>query len=189
MTYLNKVDSSAEVEIHMEYEIRPVRSGDGEGINALRRMPGVFENTLGIPSERICKSESFINNPDANSHQFVAVLKTESGQELIIGMAGLNVFSSPRLRHSGSIGMMVHRDYQGMGIGSRLIETVLDVADNWLMLIRVQLEVYTDNEHAIALYKKHGFEVEGTKRKATIKNGKLVDEYLMARINDYGGTV
>jgi len=32
----------------MEFSIRPVEIGDGKGINALRRMPGVFENILGI---------------------------------------------------------------------------------------------------------------------------------------------
>jgi putative acetyltransferase len=37
----------------MEFYIRPINAGDGKGINELRRMPGVFENILGIPSERI----------------------------------------------------------------------------------------------------------------------------------------
>ena len=36
----------------MNYTIRPMELGDAPGFNILRRMPGVFENTLGLPSER-----------------------------------------------------------------------------------------------------------------------------------------
>jgi putative acetyltransferase len=32
------------------------------------------------------------------------------------------------------------------------MQTVLDLADNWLMLVRVELEVFTDNVKAIHLY-------------------------------------
>ena len=55
--------------------IRPVEMKDARGINELRRMPGVFENTLGMPSERVKRSEDFIANLDRNSHLFVAVVK------------------------------------------------------------------------------------------------------------------
>lgn len=165
----------------IDYEIRPVRAGDGKGINLLRRMPGVFENILGIPSERIQRNESFIENMDPNAHVFVAVVH-EGGNEIIAGMAGLHVSANHRLRHSGAVGIMVHKSYQGMGLGSTLMKTLLDIADNWLMLVRVELTVFTDNEKAINLYKRLGFEEEGLKRKAAIRNGKYEDEYLMARI-------
>lgn len=64
---------------------RPIDIGDGKGINELRRMPGVFENILGIPSERIKRNEDFIVNLDVNQHQFVAVSKLQNGAEVIIG--------------------------------------------------------------------------------------------------------
>ncbi|MDZ7543846.1 GNAT family N-acetyltransferase, partial [Clostridium perfringens] len=74
-------------------------------------------------------------------------------------------------------------DYQNMGVGTALMEALLDVADNWLMLIRVELTVFEDNKRAIHLYEKFGFEKEGLKRLASIRNGKYENEYLMARIN------
>jgi len=166
----------------MDFTIRPIMISDAMGINELRRMPGVFENILGIPSERVKRNEDGIANMGENTHQFVAVTKNEEGQEIIIGSAGLTVFTNPRTRHSSSIGMMVHRDYQGMGVGTKLMETLLDIADNWLMLQRVELNVFTDNEKAIRLYKKFGFEVEGTMKKAVIQNGRYIDEHIMARV-------
>ena len=121
---------------------------------------------------------------DNNTHQFVVIMTDESGSEKVIGTAGLSVFANNRLRHSASIGIVVHRDYQGNGVGRRLMEALLDIADNWLMLVRVELSVFIDNQKAIGLYKKLGFEIEGTKRKAGIRGGLYVDEYIMARIRN-----
>lgn len=167
----------------MEFLIRPIEIGDGKGVNALRRMPGVFENILGIPSERVKRNEDFIMNMDGNQHQFVAVVQNKNGEEEIIGTAGLTINSNPRLRHSGGIGIMIHKDYQNMGVGTALMEALLDVADNWLMLIRVELGVFEDNKRAIHLYEKLGFKKEGLKRLPAIRNGKYENECLMARIN------
>jgi len=166
----------------MEFYIRPVKDGDGAGINNLRRMAGVFENTLSIPSERIKQSEARIANMEENVHSFVAVSQDNDGNEIIIGNAGLYVFANPRKRHSAGIGISVHKDFQGMGIGTKLMQSLLDIADNWLMLIRVELSVFADNEKAIALYEKFGFSVEGTMKKAGIRNGAYVDEFIMARV-------
>ncbi|MCA9765889.1 MAG: GNAT family N-acetyltransferase [Carnobacterium sp.] len=167
----------------MEFYIRPVNSGDGKGFNDLRRMPGVFENILGIPSERIHYNEDFITNMDANQHQFVAVLKLQNSEEMIIGTAGLSVYGNHRTRHSGNIGIMIHKEYQNKGIGTALLAALIDVADNWLMLVRLELTVFEDNESAIHLYKKFGFEKEGLKQFAAIRKGKYENEYVMARIN------
>lgn len=167
----------------MDFIIRPIQVGDGKGINELRRMPGVFENILGIPSERVKRNEDFIINMDSNQHSFVAVTKSESGGDIIIGLAGLTVNANHRTRHSGAMGIMIHKDYQNMGVGTALMEAIIDVADNWLMLVRVELTVFQDNERAIHLYEKFGFEKEGLKRLAGIRKGKYENEYLMARIN------
>ena len=166
----------------MDFYIRPICAGDGKGVNELRRMPGVFENILGIPSERIKRNEDYILNLDNNSHQFVAVVKENSGEEKIIGTAGLTIPANSRLRHSAGIGIMAHKDYQNQGVGTKLMEAIIDIADNWLMLVRVELTVFADNEKAINLYKKFNFEIEGTKKKAGIRNGEYVDELIMARI-------
>lgn len=167
----------------MDFIIRPVRPGDGEGINVLRRMPGVFETILGFPSERIKRNEDFILNAGPNDHIFVAVTTLKNGEQLIIGQSGLHIGENPRKRHSASFGLMVHKDYQGMGVGTALLKTILEMSDNWLKLVRVDLTVYVDNEKAIKLYEKFGFEKEGIIRKGSIRNGDYVDEMLMSRIN------
>lgn len=165
----------------MDIKIRAIRAEDAEVINELRVMDGVRENILGITSERINKSKSFIENLGNDAHMYIAEV-IENGQKNIVGTVGLHVAQNPRLRHSASIGIMVHKDYQGKGIGKKLMETVIDLADNWLMLKRLELGVFKDNIRALKLYKSFGFEIEGTKKCAAIRNGEYVDEYIMGRI-------
>lgn len=163
-------------------EIRPMQASDGRGINALRRMPGVFENILGIPSENLARSEAFASGNDPLNHVFVAIDNSVANAPMVVGTAGLHLNGNPRMRHSANVGIMVHADYQGQGIGKALMQALLDLADNWLMLTRVELSVFTDNHRAIMLYEKLGFEKEGIKRQAAIRNGTYEDEYLMSRL-------
>lgn len=166
----------------MEIRIRPVCAEDAQAICEMRRMRGVMENMLSLPTETLTKSEKIAAGTDPNSHRLVAVALLEDGTEKAVGLVGLQVYENPRLRHSGGLGIQVHRDYQGMGVGKKLMEAILDLADNWLMLVRVELGVYPCNERAIRLYEKMGFEREGIKRKAAIRNGEYTDELMMARI-------
>lgn len=169
----------------LNYFIRPVERADARGIHQLRRMEGVFENVMTVPSERPDRSENIIAGLDENTHMLAAVLRDGQTEGQIIGTISLNVSTKPRTRHVGTIGIMVHRDYQGMGVGTRLMQAALDIADNWLMLVRVELNVFCDNAKAIALYEKASFVREGTKRFAAIRNGRYCDEYIMARIRPY----
>ncbi|MEG1942888.1 MAG: GNAT family N-acetyltransferase, partial [Angelakisella sp.] len=89
----------------MDFTIRPIEIDDAKDINELRCMPGVFENILGTPAERVTVSESYIASMDGNSHQFVAVSKDNDGNERVIGTAGLSVSDNVRRRHSGAIGI------------------------------------------------------------------------------------
>lgn len=166
----------------IDFLIRPVRIEDATFINELRRMDGVRENTLGTFSERFTKSEEFIKGLTENDHLLVAEIE-ENGFKKVIGLAGLHVNRNPRLRHLAVLGIMVHVDYQGKGIGTSLLKKVIDLADNWLMLVRLELTVFVENEGAVKLYESLGFQIEGTKKYAAVRNGKYADEYLMARYN------
>lgn len=168
--------------IAMDIDIRPVRLEDAPYIYGFRIMDGVRENILLLPSERVSKIESLISGLTDNQHMFVAGLE-EDGVKKVVGSISLNVNKSPRVRHSGSIGITVDRDYHGNGIGRALLNKIVDLADNWLMLVRLDLEVFTDNQRAINLYRSSGFVIEGTKKYAAVKDGKYQDEYLMARYN------
>ena len=67
------------------------------------------------------------------------------------------------------------------GVGTALMAALCEYADRWAGVLRLELNVYTDNLPAIALYRKFGFEVEGTHRGYALRDGVYVDSYSMAR--------
>ena len=181
----------------MNIIIRPIKVSDAKDINEMRRMSGVMETTLGIESERIDFNSNFIAALGEESHVFVAetdyvVTEQPTNKEntkvlsfdstsTVIGMCGLHINKCPRKRHSASVGLMVHTDFQNKGIGTNLFEKLIDLSDKWLMLRRLELLVFEDNERAIELYKKFDFIVEGKKIGSVIQNGKYANELIMAR--------
>jgi putative acetyltransferase len=103
----------------------------------------------------------------------------------VVGQLGLHTFpNNPRRRHVGQIGMAVRDEWHGRGAGTALMQAAVDLADKWLNLSRLELEVYTDNEAAISLYKKFGFAIEGTLIRFAYRDGQYVDAYYMARLRE-----
>jgi putative acetyltransferase len=87
------------------------------------------------------------------------------------------------------IGISVAPAAQGQGVGSALMTALCDYADRWLGTLRIELNVYTDNEPAIALYRKFGFVIEGTSRGYALRDGQYVDSYTMARFHPNPPTI
>ena len=56
-----------------------------------------------------------------------------------------------RRKHVASLGMAVSDDHQGQGVGTQLLESVIDLAENWLNIQRMELTVFTDNEAGVSL--------------------------------------
>lgn len=81
--------------------------------------------------------------------------------------------------------MAVRDDWQGKGVGTALMRAAVDLADRWLNLMRLELEVYTDGEAAIRLYRKFGFSIEGTLIGFACRDGQYVDACLMARLRQH----
>lgn len=155
--------------------IRPILLQDAEALWKIARQEGVIETTMALPSLRLEQRIKSISELSENDHYMVA----ETGGE-VVGVAGLTV-GTGRTRHSGSLFIYVARQQQGQGIGTRLMQALLDLADNWLLLRRIELTVLTENEGAKRLYERLGFVVEGRRKMSVIARGELKDEWLMAR--------
>lgn len=80
----------------------------------------------------------------------------------IVGTGNYSSFSKKRMRHRGEFGISVKKSYWNQGVGTMLMEHILDFAKNVARSEIVSLEVRSDNEAAIHLYRKFGFEKIGT---------------------------
>lgn len=63
------------------------------------------------------------------------------------------------------------------------MNALCDHADNWLNTLRIELTVCTDNEIALRLYRRFGFEVEDRFTGYALRNGRYVDAFAMARLH------
>jgi L-phenylalanine/L-methionine N-acetyltransferase len=160
-----------------DVDIRPVRPEDAPALYEIAMQPAVARSMLFVPSMEFLETENVVNREDPLRHYLAAVV-----EGTVAGAVVMTQYGNPRLRHAGRVGLMVHQTYWGQGIGTRLLAAVLDIADNWLDLKRVELGVFPENAAAIHLYEKLGFEQEGVKRRSAFGDGQWQDEVMMARL-------
>lgn len=164
----------------MEYNIRLLKTSDVPEYLALTRYIDAETSFLG----------SSPNDPKPSMVQVIGLIKAQRQVIFIAeneqGLVGhLGAFwrrgKGERLQHCMNIGLGVAREFWGKGIGNALFEAI----EHWAkeqQIKRLELEVMVHNKAAIALYKKRGFEIEGTKRNSIKIDDQYIDEYLMAKL-------
>jgi len=158
--------------------IRAVEPEDAPGVTALMNLPGYRWGTMRLPHQSVSTTRQKMSTSGPN---FVCLVATS--KEEIVGMASLTRFEERR-SHVGAVGMGVHDAYVGNGLGTRLLTSLLEVADDWWALRRIELTVNADNARAIGLYERMGFEREGVLRNYALRGGQFVDAVNMARLAD-----
>lgn len=167
----------------MNFSLRRCHLGDAPEMTRLMGESGVYANLLQTPhpSEEVWRKRleamATPGNPDL---MLVAVAQDEQ----VLAQAGLHsVSQSVRRRHAAMLGIAVSSEAQGKGVGSALMQALLDYADNWAHLLRIELSVFTDNAKAIRLYRRFGFEEEGVMRAYALRDGVYADVLAMARLH------
>jgi putative acetyltransferase len=165
----------------MNIHIRHAEKADVPAIADLYGQPHAVMGTLQQPFP----SQQIWENRTAGWGDSVRSLLAEVNGHCA-GHLGVMLPANPRRKHTASIAMGVHRDYLKQGVGSALLSAAIDLCDNWLNIERMELEVFVDNESAIKLYKRSGFETEGTLKKYAFRNGEYCDVLTMARFKPSG---
>jgi putative acetyltransferase len=160
-----------------EITVRALEPSDVEALHEIFSGPGVAANTLQLPWRSLDETRERFGQRQPDAYSFVALVEGR-----VVGNLGLHIVRTPRRRDVASLGMSVHEDFQNRGVGSALMAAAVDLADNWLGLRRIELEVWTDNRPAVHLYENFGFVIEGTARQYARRAGELIDAYYMARL-------
>ncbi len=123
--------------------------------------------------------EKWIESHKANPNHIILIAEINSK---IIGMLDFANGCRQRIAHTGEFGMSVELSVRNQGIGSLLMQALIEWAGENKTIERIGLSVHSNNERAIALYKKMGFKVEGV-RKRDLKYGddQYVDTVVMGR--------
>lgn len=163
----------------LDLVIRPLEPSDDPAAHALMLGEGVFPTTGTVPSLSLAalvqRNAKFYT--DENRHSYGAFTRGR-----LVGAGGLIGVPRPRMRHVATLWLEVHEDFHRRGVGRALVTKLLELADRWLGLVRVELHVNADNDRAVRLYESFGFEKEGRLRANFVRDGAYVDSFVMARL-------
>ncbi len=161
--------------------IRTVRESDAEAYLALGKsimseeiysLTQADELTLTVEQEQ----KWLKSNIEDESH----LINVAEADAKVIGQLDFSNGHRKRNSHTGEFGMGVHKDFRGLGVGSLLIDALVDWAKDNPGIEKINLCVHQTNDRAIATYKKIGFQVEGLRTKdLKYPNGAYVDTVLM----------
>lgn len=163
-----------------EYEVRHILPADLEAVHNIILSQSVIDGSMRLPNQTI---EGTRGRTEARPGFYTLVAL--KGLELV-GFIELETYPQvPRHRHAGDINLIaIHEDFQGKGVGRTLMNAIIDLADNWLNIKRLSLEVWTTNTNAIRLYENCGFSIEGTHPAYVFSNGAYGDAHSMGRVLD-----
>src|SRR5690606_15081634 len=112
-------------------EIKRLTEAHLEGITTLYNEPAICRQVLQMPYQSVDVWRKRLVAGNERHIQLVALHNNE-----VIGSIGLEQYSRIRRSHVGALGMGVELAWQNKGVGSKLMEAALDVADNWMNLRR-----------------------------------------------------
>ena len=144
-------------------EIRKALGFDAEAILAYCKAVGAESDNLTFGAEGVSitieKEREYLESLLHSNKQLY--LAAADGSE-IVGTAVFSSFTKARLAHRAEISISVRKSMWGNHIGTSFMEEIIDFAKNTAGTEIISLEVRSDNERAIALYKKFGFQKIGT---------------------------
>lgn len=121
----------------------------------------------------------FIENINGHAHNAMALCVVDGR---VVGSCTISTSQRIKLRHRAGIGISVLRDFWGQGIGTALMEAVIDAARENPNLLQIELEFLEGNTRARQLYEKLGFRIVSVHPNAIQrKDGTLCHEYLMVK--------
>jgi putative acetyltransferase len=157
--------------------IRRRRNDDAPALFELVNEDG-FQRTAALRGP-FASCEEFTSWLDGLASRKIEITGSVDGA--VAGFGGLYVLEG-RLDHSCWIWLGVREKSRQRGIGAALLQTLIAAADVLAGMRRIQLTVFADNETAIRLYGKFGFEIEGRHRRFLRRGDQFLDAFTMARL-------
>lgn len=145
----------------MEIKIREIEVEDyKELLDFMKKVKGETNFLRGYPNEIKMsyedEKEHIKKVKSSETSNYFVVMKNNK----IIGCIGFNGNTARKMKHYGTIGISVLKEYWGRGIATALLEKLISWAKE-KGIKKINLDVFENNERAIKLYEKFGFKLEG----------------------------
>ena len=100
----------------------------------------------------------------------------------VVGNCEISFFRGMKTRHRASIGIALISEFWNQGIGTKMFEEMIRLAETREEVTQLELEFVEGNARARHLYEKMGFRIAGVHPNAIrLKNGTLLNNYLMVK--------
>ena len=120
---------------------------------------------------------SWIKSYNDNLRACLIVAEFESK---VVGILDFKCYKNPKSRHRGGLGISLHNNMRGEGLGELLFKKLIAEVQKISDLMILELSVMSDNHQAYHLYKKVGFVEVGRKPMAYKQpDGMFNDDIMM----------
>ena len=168
-----------------EIIIRDAQIKDASAILKYVKQIGDETDFLSFAGDEFNKSlseEELIIEQHRQAENQIFIVAEKDNQ--IVGLLNVNSSQKNRLKHRGEFGISVLKAHWGQGIASKLIQHMIHWAKYEARLKKLDLKVDENNEIAINLYKKFGFEMEGLVKRDMLINGRFTNSLIMGLMID-----
>lgn len=162
--------------------LRIMDAGDTDDVVRMRSAPDVLSQLFSDEPPTREGHLRWLEQVQARGdrHDFMIIDRASCRSVGIIGLSHID-----RKHRHAEYGVLIGEvEARGKGLASEASRLLLDYAFRTLGLNRVYLHLFADNEAALRLYRKVGFEQEGVLRQHVLKNGRFRDVIVMAILRD-----
>ena len=100
----------------------------------------------------------------------------------VVGNCEISFFRGMKTKHRASIGIALISEFWNQGIGTKMFEEMIRLAETREEVTQLELEFVEGNARARHLYEKMGFRIAGVHPNAIrLKDGILLNNYLMVK--------
>jgi len=89
-------------------------------------------------------------------------------------------------RLNGEIGYFIGEPFWGKGLATEAIRKMTEYAFATFDIIRIVAGVFEFNKASMRALEKNGYYLESIRKKAVIKNGKIISDYIWVKLKDGG---
>ncbi|WP_205511232.1 GNAT family N-acetyltransferase [Longitalea arenae] len=160
--------------------LRPLTPADAEALAAVASDPSISNFVRdSFPSPyTLAHAKGFIQFAEGDPHLYCWAIFEGSALAGVISLTQ----QEDIYRHSAEIGYWLGSDFRGRGISTEAIGLVCRYAFDQLNIVRIFAHVFEHNHASRKALLKNGFVIEGIRKKGSIKNNQLLDDYLMAKL-------
>jgi len=162
-------------------QIRPWYWTDAERLSNLLNNKNIWDNVRDyLPFPYTLKDADIFLEKHADNQTSVSYAILFHGQ--LAGGIGF-LPKDDVYKCSAEIGYWVGEHFWGKGIATEAIALLVNkIKERSPHVVRIYAEVFQANKASMRALEKNGFHEEGIRRKAIVKNGKLLDDHIWVKL-------